>query len=41
MPVGDGEDGAVALGFDDGEKALHFLLGEIGYGAVLPSGVLL
>ncbi len=35
VAVGDGKDGAVALGFDGVEKAVHFLLGEEGYGAVL------
>ena len=35
MSVGDGKDGSVALGLDGREKALHFLLGEEGDGAVL------
>ncbi len=35
VAVGDGKDGAVALGLDGREKALHFLLGKEGYGAVL------
>ena len=39
MPVGDGEDSAVALVFDDREKALHLVLGEEGDGSVLPSMV--
>ena len=35
VAAGDGKDGAVALVFDDGEKAPHFLLGVEGDGAVL------
>ena len=38
VAVSDSKDGAVALVFDNREKALHFLLGEEGYGAVLFAG---
>ena len=34
-PVGDGKDGAVALGFDDSKETAHLLLGKVGDGAVL------
>ncbi len=35
LAVGNGKDGLIAFGLDGREKALHFLLGEEGDGAVL------